>query len=53
MIKGKTQITRICTSKYFLVPANLFNDSTFPFKEEELSIEIIGKGIVIGKKEKE
>ena len=47
MIKGKTKIMSLGASKYFLIPSGVFNDSTFPFSDDKLTIEIKGKKIMI------
>ena len=47
MIKGKTKITTVGGSKYILIPESLFNDSAFPFREEELDIEIVSDKIIV------
>lgn len=48
MLKDKTKIVSVGQSKYFLIPYEVFNDSAFPFKEnDELNIEIKNKQVGI------
>jgi len=48
MLESKTRILAIETSRYFLIPTEIFNDSQFPFKEgEEYNIKVIGKKLLI------
>lgn len=43
MLKSKTKITSVGDSKYILIPYDVLNDSSFPFKEDEdLEINIVG-----------
>ena len=47
-IKEKTKIFPIGGSKAITIPASVFADSTFPFKDEkELIAEIVGKQLII------
>ena len=33
-LKGKTRIIQIGNSRYFLIPMEVFNDSAFPFSDD-------------------
>ncbi len=50
MIKTKTRILKITTSRYILVPNIMFNDSQFPFNEDDkLQIEAIGNKCIVSR----
>ena len=50
MIKDKTKIVPYGSSQGFHLPADIYKDSAFPFKEsDDLEIEIDGKEIRIRK----
>lgn len=50
VLKVKSNILKIMNSKYILIPATMFNDSAFPFDENDLlDIEIDDNQMIINK----
>lgn len=54
MLKDKTTITDLGGSNRFLIPASIYKDSVFPFKDtDELEMEIVGEEITVRRVKKE
>jgi len=51
MLKEKTSVTEVGGSNRFLIPASLYKDSAYPFKDDdELEMEIVDDKIIVRKK---
>lgn len=51
MLKDKTTVTDLGGSNRFLIPASIYKDSAYPFKDDdELEMEIVGEKIIVHKK---
>jgi hypothetical protein len=47
----ETNITTVSKTKYFKIPYEVFNDTSFPFQEDDkLMLEIKGDEVVVSKK---